>query len=227
MVRRVRLLVALSTLFAMVPSLAIGAAAGPARIAGRAARVLGEVLQQAPDRAIPKGLLSNAYAVAVIPDVIKVGLVLGGRHGEGLVAVKSPDGHWSDPAYVTLTGGSVGFQAGVSSTDVVLVFRTARGVDTLVNGKFTLGVDAHAAAGPVGRNASASTDVALQSEIYSYSRSRGLFAGVALDGSSLRIDDAADAAMYGGDYTARQIFDGKAGVPPAALSDFRARLEHY
>ncbi len=226
MLRRI-LASCLFTLVALAPALVAAAATNPAKIAGTASEVLKEILQQAPDRAIPKDLLRNAYAVAVIPDVVKVGLVLGGRHGEGLIAVKTPDGKWSDPAYVTLTGGSVGFQAGVSSTDVVLVFRTRQGVDSLVNGKFTLGVDAHAAAGPVGRNASAATDIALQSEIYSYSRSRGLFAGVALDGAVLRIDDNADAAMYGANYTARQIFDGKAASAPAVLTRFRDQLDRY
>jgi len=116
-----------------------------------ATRVLADIMQ-APDKSLPRDLLRNAYAIAVIPDVLKVGFVFGGRHGDGLLSVKSPDGTWSNPVFLSLTGGSVGFQAGVSSTDVVLVFRTPRGVDGIVNGKFTIGADAHAAAGPVGRN---------------------------------------------------------------------------
>ena len=189
-----------------------------------ATRVLADIMQ-APDKAIPRDLLRDAYAIAVIPDVLKVGLVFGGRHGEGLIAVKSPDGTWSNPVFLSLTGGSVGFQAGVSSTDVVLVFRTRRGVDSIVNGKFTIGAEAHAAAGPVGRNLNASTDTAMQAEIYSYSRSRGLFAGVSLDGAALRIDDDADAAIYGPGITPRRIFEGGVSDVPAPVVHFRDELE--
>jgi lipid-binding SYLF domain-containing protein len=126
-----------------------------------------------------------------------------------------------------MTGGSVGFQAGVSSTDVILVFRTQRGVASIVNGKFTLGADASAAAGPVGRTASAATDGQLKAEIYSYSRTRGLFAGVALDGSALRIDYDANAAVYGPGITPRRIFEGGVSNVPAPVVDFRDRLEEY
>lgn len=194
--------------------------------AQNASRVLAEIMQ-APDKAIPHDLLQNAHAIAVIPDVLKVGLLFGGRRGEGLVSVKSPDGTWSNPVFVSLTGGSVGFQAGVSSTDVVLVFRTQRGVDSIVNGKFTIGADAHAAAGPVGRNLNASTDAAMQAEIYSYSRSRGLFAGVSLDGAALRIDDDADAAIYGAGITPRRIFEGGTSDVPQPVVHFRDQLEEY
>jgi lipid-binding SYLF domain-containing protein len=141
--------------------------------------------------------------------------------------VKSRDGTWSNPSFITMTGGSIGFQAGVSSTDVVLVFRTQRGVDSIVDGKFTLGADAAAAAGPVGRNASASTDGQFKAEIYSYSRSRGLFAGVALDGSALRIDYDANAAVYGAGITPRRIFEGGVSNVPSQVVDFRDRLEEY
>ncbi|NII12151.1 lipid-binding SYLF domain-containing protein [Oleiagrimonas sp. C23AA] len=194
--------------------------------ATQATRVLAEIMQ-APDKAIPQDLLRNAKAIAVIPDVIKAGFVFGGRHGEGLISVKTADGTWSNPSYITLTGGSVGFQAGVSSTDVVLVFRTQAGVDGIVNGKFTLGADAAAAAGPVGRNANASTDGQLKAEIYSYSRSRGLFAGVALDGSALRIDYDANAAIYGAGITPRRIFEGGVSNVPNPVVNFRDRLEEY
>ena len=194
--------------------------------AENAVRVLKEVMQ-APDKAIPKDLLQNAHAIAVIPDVIKAGFVVGGRHGQGLIAVKTRDGTWSNPSFVSLTGGSVGFQAGVSSTDVVLVFRTQRGVDSIVHGKFTLGADASAAAGPVGRTAQASTDAQLKAEIYSYSRARGLFAGVALDGSALTIDNDANLDVYGEGVTPRRIFEGGVSNVPNAVVDFRDRLEEY
>lgn len=194
--------------------------------AANAVRVLKEVME-APDKAIPKDLLERAHAIAVIPDVIKAGLVVGGRHGKGLIAVKSANGTWSNPAFVSLTGGSVGFQAGVSSTDVILVFRTQRGVDSIVHGKFTLGADASAAAGPVGRSAQAATDAQLKAEIYSYSRARGLFAGAALDGTALRIDNDANQAVYGSGVTARRIFDGGVANVPDAIVDFRDLLEEY
>jgi lipid-binding SYLF domain-containing protein len=196
------------------------------KLAENAVRVLKEVMQ-APDKAIPQDLLENAHAIAVVPDVIKAGLVIGGRHGSGLVAVKTRDGVWSNPAFVSMTGGSIGFQAGVSSTDVILVFRTQRGVDSIVHGKFTLGADASAAAGPVGRSAQASTDAQLKAEIYSYSRSRGLFAGAALDGTALKIDNDANQAVYGNGVTARRIFEGGVSRVPNAVVDFRDLLEEY
>jgi lipid-binding SYLF domain-containing protein len=194
--------------------------------ANNAVRVLREIMM-APDKRLPSDLMQNAYAIAVIPDVIKAGFVIGGRHGVGLVAVKAPDGTWSNPSFVSMTGGSIGFQAGVSSTDVILVFRTQRGVDSIVHGKFTLGADASVAAGPVGRNAQAATDAQLKAEIYSYSRSRGLFAGVALDGSVLAIDNDANQAVYGEGVTPRRIFDNGVTNVPNAVVDFRDRLEEY
>ena len=194
--------------------------------AENAVRVLKEIMM-APDKAIPKDLLQNAHAIAVIPDVIKAGLVVGGRHGDGLISVKTRDGTWSNPSFIALTGGSIGFQAGVSSTDVVLVFRTQRGVDSIVHGKFTLGVDASVAAGPVGRTANAATDAQLRAEIYSYSRARGLFAGVALDGSVLSIDNTANQAVYGEGITPRRVFEGGLSNVPDAVVDFRDRLEEY
>ena len=209
------------------------AATAPARAgeeenkrAENAVRVLKEVME-APDKAVPRDLLQNAHAIAVVPDVIKAGLVIGGRHGNGLIAVKTRDGTWSNPAFVSMTGGSIGFQAGVSSTDVILVFRTQRGVDSIVHGKFTLGADASAAAGPVGRSAQASTDAQLKAEIYSYSRARGLFAGAALDGTAITIDNDANQATYGDGVTTRRIFDGGVSNVPNPIVDFRDLLEEY
>ena len=209
-------------------SLAGGTAvAGPEEDAraANAVRVLNEV-QEIPESAIPDKLLDEARAIVVIPDTLKVGLVLGGRRGHGLLSVKSPDGTWSNPSFVKLTGGSIGFQAGVQSADVVLVFRSQRGLESIVNGKFTLGADAGVAAGPVGRNASTATDGELKAEIWSWSRARGLFAGVALDGAVLSIDDEANETAYGRDTTPRMIFEGRAtGQPSAAVVDFRDSLE--
>jgi lipid-binding SYLF domain-containing protein len=215
----------------LVLLLAVGAFAGQAlagteedKRAGDAVRVLREI-QKIPEQGIPDKLLDEGRAVVVIPDTLKVGLVVGGRRGHGLMSVKSPDGSWSQPVFVKLTGGSIGFQAGVQSSDVVLVFRNDRNLENIVNGKITLGADAGVAAGPVGRNASASTDGQLKAEIWSWSRARGLFAGVALDGAVLQIDDDANVAAYGSAATPRAIFESRAGIPSDAVVGFRDQLE--
>ena len=222
MTRPFALLAALALLLA-VPATALAGAKEEAKAAD-AARVLGEIMR-IPETAVPEKMFTDAHAIAVIPDVVKAGLIFGGRGGKGLISVRSPDGTWSNPSFIKLGGGSVGFQAGVSSSDVILVFRSPRGVDNIVNGKFTLGGDASVAAGPVGRSAQASTDEQLKAEIYSYSRARGLFAGVSLDGTWLRIDHKANQAMYGRNTTPRMIFEGRADAAPDTVVAFRDRLE--
>jgi lipid-binding SYLF domain-containing protein len=160
-----------------------------------ASQVLNDALGS-PDQFIPTRLLERAYGIAVVPDVTKIAFFFGGRRGNGVLVARDPSGRFSDPIFVNLTGGSFGFQWGVTSTDVVLVFTTKRSIDRIASGQLTLGADASVAAGPVGRAASAGTDPTLSAEVYSYSRSRGLFAGVALDGSALTIDNNADARFY-------------------------------
>ena len=209
-------------------SLAVAATAhaGPREDAQaeNAVRVLAEI-QAIPESSIPDKLLDEAKAIVIVPDTIKAGLVLGGRRGHGVLAVRTADGGWSNPGFVTLTGGSIGLQVGVQSADVVLVFRSERGLDSIVNGKFTLGADAGVAAGPMGRNAAAATDGQMKAEIWSWSRARGLFAGVALDGAVLSIDDKANEAVYGQDTTPRMIFEDRAPQPPSdAIAAFRERL---
>ena len=195
------------------------------QLARNAVRVVNE-MQVIPESAIPDKLLDEAHAIAVIPDSIKAGLIIGGRRGHGLVSVKAADGTWSNPAFVTLTGGSIGFQAGVQSADIVLVFGSARGLEGIVNGKITLGADAGVAAGPVGRHAAVATDGAMKAEIWSWSRARGLFAGVALDGAVLSIDDDANQAVYGAGTTPRMIFEGRTAQPASdAVVDVRDQLE--
>jgi SH3 domain-containing YSC84-like protein 1 len=171
-------------------------AADPATTVAESEQVLSELVA-IPGKQIPASLLAEAQGIAIIPRVIKIGFVAGARRGHGVVLVRDTDGSWSLPRFVTLTGGSVGWQAGVQGTDVVLVFTTRRSVEGLLNGKFTIGVDAAAAAGPVGRNASAATDTSLQAEILSYSRSRGLFLGASIDGSAIEFDSGANMAFYG------------------------------
>ncbi|MDZ4348398.1 MAG: lipid-binding SYLF domain-containing protein [Xanthomonadaceae bacterium] len=184
-------------------------------------------LMLVPEQSIPEALLRDAHAVAVVPNVFKAALVFGGRRGTGVISVRRADGTWSHPSFMALTGGSFGFQAGLQSSDVILVFRTQRGVDNIIRGKFTLGADASVAAGPVGRNAQASTDEQLKAEIFAWSRARGLFAGVALDGAVLNIDHDANAAVYGPETTPRAIFEGRVERGSEQVVDFRDRLEEY
>jgi len=183
--------------------------------------ICAEVIRQMarmPDNAPPQALLRNAKAIAIIPGIIKAGFIAGGRYGWGVVMSRKDDGSWSDPVFMKLGGGSFGFQAGVQSIDAVMVFKSQQSVDRLAQGKFTLGADAAAAAGPVGRSMSAGTDIRLEAEVYTYSRSRGLFAGVSLSGSILSIDYAATDNFYGvSGLTAGEIFSGEAKideVPP-------------
>ncbi len=156
--------------------------------------VLREVMNT-PGKGIPTKLLADAQGLVIVPDMIKGGFVVGVKHGKGVALVRDANGSWGLPQFVTINGASLGWQAGVQATDLILVFRTQKSVQGLLSGKFTIGADASAAAGPVGRDVQAATDVALKAEILSYSRSRGLFAGVSLDGSSLRMENA-DTTLY-------------------------------
>lgn len=149
-----------------------------------------------PENAIPPALLEQAYGIAIIPSVIKLSFVLGGRRGVGVVAVRTENGKWSNPSFLSLTGGSIGWQIGASSTDIILIFKSRRSIDRIARGDITLGGDASVAAGPVGRSASASTNINFSAEVYSYSRSRGLFAGVSLEGAALNIRDQDNAQFY-------------------------------
>ena len=181
-------------------ALALGAmgAHAQAREEGKlllASQVL-EELRDAGDRSIPNWLLERAYGIAVIPDMTKIAFFAGGRRGNGALVYRDKDGRFTNPIFVTLTGGSFGFQWGVQSTDIVLVFTSRRSIEGITGGKVTLGGDASVSAGPVGRESSAATDMTFKSEIYSYSRSRGVFAGLAIDGSVLSIDDDENEAFY-------------------------------
>ncbi|HJN09409.1 MAG TPA: lipid-binding SYLF domain-containing protein [Pirellulaceae bacterium] len=192
-----------------------------------AIRVLDEIMA-VPAKQIPQALLADASGVAIIPNVVKGGFVVGLRHGRGVILVRDDAGRWHPPMFASLTGGSVGWQAGLQSTDVVLVFKTRRSVNGLMNGKLTIGVDAAAAAGPVGRQAAAATDARLRAEILSYSRSRGLFAGVSIDGSVLQLDHLAGAGYYHRPIIAA---NGEAVNPmdrlPSSAVRLMNRLAHY
>ncbi|HTV97573.1 MAG TPA: lipid-binding SYLF domain-containing protein [Steroidobacteraceae bacterium] len=201
--------------------------AGAAREEGRlltATEVLEDV-QSMPDQRLPDTLLAHAYGIAVIPDVTKIAFFFGGRHGNGVLTVRDTlSSPWSNPSFIALTGGSWGLQAGAQSSDIILVFTTKRGIEGIAGGKLTLGADASVAAGPVGRQGSAATDVSL-AEIYSYARTRGLFGGIAVDGSVIAIDRSANEALYGKKgVTATEIFSGQAPTPPETAQRFLTRL---
>ena len=189
--------------------------------AENAANVLAEIMQ-APDQGIPEAMLRNAYAIAVIPHVIKGAFGFGGRYGRGLVAQRNADGGWGTPLFISIGGGSFGLQLGVQSTDLIMVFTNSEGIKPLLKGNLKLGADASATAGPVGRNAAAGTDILLKSAIYSYSRSKGLFAGVALDGSVIQLDNDANKSVYGKQSVAADI--SKKSVSGAALEVVRPYL---
>ena len=178
-----------------------------------------------PENSIPERLLAEAYAIAIIPDLTKAAFIFGGRGGKGVISRRMENGSWSNPNYINVGGGSWGFQAGVQKSDLILVFTSKGGVDSIIKGKFTLGADAAVAAGPVGRNVQASTDEKLKAEIYSYSRSKGLFAGVALDGTVIRIDRKANETVYGDMASPASIFDGRTQTQNQAIIDFRNQLE--
>jgi lipid-binding SYLF domain-containing protein len=192
------------------------------------AGVILDEIMQIPETGIPFNLLANAAGIAVIPNVLKVGLVVGGRFGRGVLVLRNEQGGWSNPVFISLTGGSFGWQIGAQSTDVILVFKSERSIAGILTGKFTLGADAAVAAGPVGRNMSGAVDTTLRAEIYSYSRSRGLFAGVSLEGSVLQIDTEANGAYYGSGYrSARSVIDGSVGRETPEVARLKAKLAHY
>jgi len=187
-----------------------------------------QTIMKIPEKGIPPVLLRNAQAIIIVPDVIKGAFIVGGRHGTGVLLVREESGHWSDPVFVSLTGGSVGWQVGGTSTDVIMVFKHRKGVESLLKGKFTVGADAAVAAGPVGRSAEASTDITLKSEILSYSRSRGLFAGVSLEGAQLQVDEDATDVYYGKKgLHAADILAGKGGKGSPATRELKALLNKY
>lgn len=181
-----------------------------------------------PEEGIPAALLGKAYGIAVIPNVIKAAYGIGGRYGRGVLVVRREEGEWSNPSFISLTGGSLGWQIGVQTADIILVFKSKKSIESISKGKFTLGVDASIAAGPVGRHAEASTDIQLKAEIYSYSKSRGLFAGISIEGAALRIDHNANSDFYGRRYiNPRDIFWDREIEAPAVARRLRRILSQY
>jgi lipid-binding SYLF domain-containing protein len=176
-----------------------------------------------PENGIPQEMLDNAAAVVVIPDLLKASLIAGVKSGEGVMALHGGSG-WSHPAFVELAGGSLGLQAGVESTDLVLVFMSEKHVQKLLNGEFTLGADASVAAGPVGRQASAGTNENAKSAVYAYSRSKGLFAGISVDGSKISIDTEANTRVYGANANAHNVLHGQQATAPKEAEEFKTTL---
>ncbi len=187
-----------------------------------------EAINRIPENTIPPTLLRNAKGIAVIPSVVKVGLVIGGRYGKGVVSIRNANGSWSNPLFLSVSGGSIGWQIGAQSTDVILVFKSRKSIDSIIRGKFTLGADASIAAGPVGRMASAATDIQMNSEIYSYSRSRGLFAGITFDGARLKIEQTDNASYYRNkSLQPDQIIAGDKVAAPASSAKLQDFLNRY
>ena len=181
-----------------------------------------------PEKGIPEALLDMAEAIAVIPGFWKAAWVIGGRHGKGVILVRKSEGEWSYPAFISMTGGSVGFQIGVQRADIILVFKNKKSVNTITGGTFTLGADAGVAAGPVGRKAEASTDIRFEAEIYSYSKSKGLFAGISIEGASLSIDTDANAKFYRDfDLSVEEILEKKYIKAPSIADEIRKVIARY
>src|SRR5579872_1379035 len=172
-------------------------------------------IMNTPDQGIPSNLLESAKCIAIIPGDKKFAFVFGGSYGRGLATCRTGHG-WSAPMFVAIDSGSVGYQIGGSSTDIVMLFMNDHALQSLMSDKFKLGADASVAAGPVGRNAAAATDLKLNAEILSYSRTKGVFAGVSLDGAVMQADKSGDRAMYGDDVNRHEILDGKVAVPESA-----------
>ena len=179
------------------------------------AQVFQEIMS-APDKAIPQNLLESAKCVVIIPSEEKAAFFVGERHGKGVATCRTQHG-WSSPLFVAVGGGSFGLQFGASSTDIVMLFMNDHALQSLLSDKFKIGGDVAAAAGPVGRHAAAGTDVKLNAEILTYARSKGVFAGVSLDGAVVQADHSGDQAMYGRDVQRKQILDGGVSVPKVAL----------
>ena len=196
-----------------------------AKRAREAATVLDEIMS-AGDKGIPSAVLEKAEGIAVFPGLLKGGLGVGAQHGRGILSTRVKSGGWSNPAFLTINGGSFGLQIGLQSTDLVLVINNMRGLEQMVKNQFKLGADVAVAAGPVGRDAGAATDIQMRAQILSYSRSRGLFAGVTVNGSTINQDRDANERFYGKPYTTSEIVFNGMGTN-AAANEWKATLTKY
>jgi lipid-binding SYLF domain-containing protein len=174
---------------------------------------------------IPSQMLQVTEGIIIVPKLINAGLGIGGKRGKGIAMAKLENGTWSDPVFVTITAGSVGFQAGIQSVDLVLIFKSRSTLLKIGGGSFTLGGDISATAGPVGRNSSASTDYKMEAEVYSYSRTKGLFAGISLQGAAIDIDEDGDKDFYGKDVDSKTLFSGSGEGNMASVKALKEELE--
>lgn len=196
-----------------------------ARRVREAATVFDEIMRAA-DSAIPDAILGNADGIAVFPGTVRAGFIVGGMRGRGILSSREA-GVWSPPAFLTMTGGSFGLQIGGQAADIILVINDRRGLENLVRNQFTLGADAAVAAGPVGRDAKAATDIQLRAQILSYSRARGVFAGITINGSTVRQDLDANQRFYGKRLDTKQIVFEKASGTPAPVPTWLSALSRY
>jgi SH3 domain-containing YSC84-like protein 1 len=188
-----------------------------------AATVLNEIMA-APDNGIPVEILDSAKCVAVVPNLVKGGFVVGGSHGRGMATCKLSNGSWTPPAPLTMTGGSIGFQIGLQGVDLIMMIMNDRGMQALLANRFKIGADASAAAGPVGRHVEGSTDWKLRAEILTYSRARGLFAGVTVNGSTIGQDEDATRELYGKFVPFKTILTGAVDMPRGGGEPFVAAV---
>ena len=221
--RRVAALLVVSLVGTISPT----AQSDEAQRISEAITVLSEIMR-ADDQSVPRGIMQKAEGIAIFPSLFQGGFIVGGQRGRGILSARDPKtGAWSSPAFLTITGGSFGAQIGAQAVDLILVIQNRRGLEQLVGNQFKIGADASVAAGPVGRDASASTDIQMRAQILSYSRTRGLFAGVTLNGSTIRQDRDANDRLYGMGYrTGQVVFDGLGGMP-APVPEWKALLERY
>src|SRR6516162_11137337 len=189
-----------------------------------ASTILSQIMD-APDHAIPDGIMSGAKCITIVPSNLKISFIFGANYGKGIATCRTAHG-WSSPVFFRMTGGSFGFQAGGQASDLVLVIRTEDGMQHMLQSKFKLGADASAAAGPVGRDAQASTDLTMRAQILTYSRSRGVFLGVSLAGAVVRQDDGDTQAFYGKDWTFYSLLNGQVPPPPDS-ENFLKTVERY
>ena len=222
--------ITLAAVFSTVASLAVLQSAvqsDDAKKISDATTVMAEMMA-AGDKGIPQSILEKAEGVAVFPGLIKAGLGIGGQRGHGILSARDKkSGTWSSPAFLTITGGSIGAQIGVQSIDLILIVNDQRGLQQLVKNQFKVGAGASVAAGPVGRDASAATDIQMRAQILSYSRTRGLFAGVTLEGATFKQDRDANERFYGTAYRTSQIIFDRLGGAPAPVAEWRNALGRY
>jgi lipid-binding SYLF domain-containing protein len=224
---RKALIISVASLALILPALASDREDDIGRV-DKAGRIFHEIMAT-PDKGIPRDLLEKAKCVVIVPGEEKAAFIFGGNYGKGVASCRTASG-WSAPMFIAVGGGSFGFQIGASFTDSVMLFMNDHALHSLLGDKFKIGGDVTVAAGPVGRQASANTDVRLDAEVLSYSRSKGLFAGVSLDGAVVQADHSGDRSMYGHDVTHEEILSGKLAVPASAqrlIAELNAYPSHH